>query len=145
MARVDARVEGLAHLAGAQGRVVLAFAHLNTHLFGTDRRRAAAGQRLESRTTGCVGISGRVNLAVDPGLVQPGDAGDGADLGVDRGAGLRLGRGDGVGHIGLHADAGTGVSRGGDKGNLVGRPANGGQNARAALGGLGPFFDGIAD
>jgi hypothetical protein len=39
----------------------------------------------------------------------------------------------------------AGVSRGGDKRNLMGRPAHGGQHPRAILGGLGPFLDRVAD
>lgn len=39
----------------------------------------------------------------------------------------------------------TRVCRGGDKGNLVGRPAHGGQHTRAVLGALDLFLDPVAD
>lgn len=57
----------------------MGFDQLGADLFGADRRRSAAGQRIEGGTAGGVGICGGTDLAVDPGLTQPGDAGDGAD------------------------------------------------------------------
>ncbi len=56
------------------------------------------------------------------------------------------GRGGGrVGHLCLHANVGAGVGGRRHQGNLVGRPAHGGQHARAVLGGLGPVLDRVAD
>jgi hypothetical protein len=72
------------------------------------------------------GSAPRVDLAVDPGLVEPGDAGDGADLGIRLGAGLggrrRVGglSGGRVGHLCLHANMGAGVGGRRHQGNLVG-------------------------
>ena len=56
VARVDPRIERLAHLPGAQRGVVLALAHLDADLFGADRGRAAVRQRLEGGAAGGVGI-----------------------------------------------------------------------------------------
>lgn len=81
--RIDARVEGFAHLAGAKHRLVLALAHLDTHLLAADRRRGTTRQRLESGTARGVGVRLGVDLAVDPRLVESGDAGDGAGFRVD--------------------------------------------------------------
>ena len=88
-------------MAGAQARVIVAVAHLDVDLFGADRRCAAARQRVEGGAAGGIGIGGNVDLPIDPGLVQPGNPGDGTDLGVDRDARLRRGRGGGDGGIGL--------------------------------------------
>ena len=175
VAWVDPSIERLAHLPRAQGRVVLALAHLDADLFGADRGRAAIGQRLEGGAARGVGIGASVDLAVDPGLVEPGDAGDGTDLGIGRGAGdciVPFGNGARaalhivgssndiavalssvvgcnsacrIGHLCLHSNVGTGVGGRRHQGNLVGRPAHCYQHARAVLGGLGPVLDRIAD
>ena len=169
MARVDPRVESFAHLTGAKGGIVVALAHLDANLLGADRGRVAGRQRLEGRAAGGVGIDASVDLAIDPGLVQPGYAGDGADLGIGLGAiGCTVSVRNGalaalhivvscsdvfaalssacrLGHLCLHANMGAGVGGRRHQGNLVGRPAHGGQHARAVLGGLGPVLDGVAD
>src|SRR5690606_22377887 len=97
--RVDPCIERLAHLPGAERGILVALAPLDTDLFGADRRRGPLRQRLEGRAAGDVWIGVRVDLTVDPGLVEPGDAGDGADLGIYLRSRLRLGRVRGGGRL----------------------------------------------
>jgi hypothetical protein len=64
----------------------VAVEHLDTRLLGAQRSTAAAGELIEGRTPRLVGTDATVDQPIHELLVEPGDAGDRANLGVDLGA-----------------------------------------------------------
>ena len=155
--RIDPSIERLTHLAGAHGRVVVALDHLDAGLLGADRSAATCASASKAARRASSADRRAVDQRVHELLAQPGNAGDGANLGIDRrsvsisvgggSAGVSAGTVVDLGHDASFANGGAGIGRRRNEGDFDRRPGDGGADAFAGrgIGVVAPALDRVAD